>query len=256
LDAAGEVVSAADAMAGSWAVSFGMPSMSPDYWRADVEQTRGRLQREKLLSVSVVASPEAGWSLADLADDYARCARWAVESGADCVELNFSCPNVDTSDGQLYQQSAAAQIVAGEVRAAIGKTPCVIKIGYLDREDAVEELVAAVAPYVDALAMTNCISARVQLPAGEPLFQAAQRGIGGEAIREASIAQVARFQRVIQRRGDRLRLIGVGGISSAEHVVQYLSAGAEAVQLATSAMLDPLVAVQIRGDVSQALYQQ
>src|SRR4029079_9454946 len=45
-------VLANEPMQGSWAVSFGMPSMSPDVWRADVERTRCALAKEKLLSVS------------------------------------------------------------------------------------------------------------------------------------------------------------------------------------------------------------
>ena len=50
----GEIqVPAADEMDGSWAVSFGMPSMQPDFWRADIEDTRTRLASQKLLSVSV-----------------------------------------------------------------------------------------------------------------------------------------------------------------------------------------------------------
>ena len=109
---AADPLTAADAMAGSWAVSFGMPSRPPDVWRADVEATRRRLPAGKVLSVSVVASPGPGWAEEHLAADFARCARWAVESGADCVEANFSCPNVDSPDGQLYQQPAAAGRVA------------------------------------------------------------------------------------------------------------------------------------------------
>ena len=64
-------------MRGSWAVSFGMPSKSPDVWRADVEATRKALPRNKVLSVSVVATPEPHWTLDELASDFAQCARWA-----------------------------------------------------------------------------------------------------------------------------------------------------------------------------------
>ena len=85
----------------SLAVSFGMPSMPPDAWRADVEDTRKLLAAEKLLSVSVVGTVQPGWSTDDLAADYAQCARWAVDAGADAIEMNFSCPNVATCDGQL-----------------------------------------------------------------------------------------------------------------------------------------------------------
>src|SRR5437868_5968725 len=102
-----ELSSCAD-MRGSWAVSFGMPSKSPEVWRADVEATRHALPKHKVLSVSVVATPEERWTIDDIADDFSRCAKWAIESGADCVEANFSCPNVASADGQLYQHPAAA----------------------------------------------------------------------------------------------------------------------------------------------------
>jgi dihydroorotate dehydrogenase len=237
---------AVDTMRGSWAVSFGMPSMSPDVWRADVEWTRSRLPKEKLLSVSVVASPQPGWSVEDLAEDFARCARWAAESGADCVETNFSCPNVSTSDGQLYQQPAAAAMVAERVREAIGNKPYIIKVGFVGDDALAEELLVAVAPFVDALSMTNCISATASDRNGQPLFDGQPRGIGGEAIRTASIGQVRRFANQVRHRSLETKIIGVGGVSAAQHVHEYLDAGAEAVQLATAIMVDPLVGIAIR----------
>ena len=48
-------------------MSFGMPSRPPEVWRADVEATRKRLPPGKVLSVSVVASPEPGWTEEQLA---------------------------------------------------------------------------------------------------------------------------------------------------------------------------------------------
>jgi dihydroorotate dehydrogenase (NAD+) catalytic subunit len=249
LSAVGRELRAADDMHGSWAVSFGMPSMAPDVWRADVEWTRMHLPKEKLLSVSVVATPEPGWTADDLADDFARCARWAVESGADCVETNFSCPNVATSDGQLFQEPAAARLVAERVRDAIGHTPYVIKVGFVSDESLAERLIDAVTPFANALSMTNCIAATVTNEHGESLFGGQPRGIGGSAIREASIAQVARFARICRQKNDATRIIGVGGIYTAEHVRQYLAAGAEAVHLATAVMLDPQVGVRIRSSL-------
>lgn len=240
-----------DEMQGSWAVSFGMPSMPPEIWRADVEWTRRQLPSEKLLSVSVVASPEPGWSLEELAADYACCARWAVESGADCVETNFSCPNVSTADGQLYQQPEASGIVAQRVRDAIGATPYVIKIGFVNDRSATAGLLEAVAPFADALSMTNCIAATVHDASGTRLFGGQPRGIGGDAIRDASIGQVRLFSSVINEHGCSTRLIGVGGISQADHVQQYLSAGAEAVHLATSVMLNPAIAINLREQFRQ-----
>ncbi len=251
LAASGRDLEAAGQMHGSWAASFGMPSMSPDVWRADIEQTRAALGKEKLLAVSVVASPEADWTLDQLADDFALCARWAVESGADMAETNFSCPNVASADGQLYQQPKAAAVVAERVRQSIGKTPYIIKVGFFDDRSQCSDLLDAVAPFADALAMTNCIAAIVQDRAQRPLFGGQPRGIGGEAIRDASIEQVRTFSQFVRSRGLAMKIIGVGGVSSAIHVRQYLDAGAEGIQIATAAMIDPLVGGRILSDLAR-----
>jgi dihydroorotate dehydrogenase len=251
LASSGRTLRTTSEMLGSWAISFGMPSMSPDVWRADVEWTRDRLAKERLLSVSVVASAQPGWSIDDVANDFARCARWALDSGADCVETNFSCPNVDTCDGQLFQQPAAAGYVAQRVREAIGEAPYLIKIGLISDSNIAAELLDAVAPFADALAMTNCIAAQVKDPGNALMFDGQPRGIGGDSIRAASVEQVSLFSRLARAKGYATRFIGVGGISTAQHVREYLAAGAEAVQLATAPMVDPQVALKIREELRE-----
>jgi len=240
------VLSAIDRMQGSWAVSFGMPSKSPDVWRGDIEQTRGSLPSGKLLSVSVVGTIQDGWNIEDLAKDYAQCARWAVESGADCIESNFSCPNVSTCDGQLYQDYASARLVAQHVREAAGGTPYLIKIGHVHRREDAEKLLDAVGDVADALAMTNSVATTVRAADGEMLFDGQRRGICGQATREASIKQVRMFAELIAERDLALVLVGVGGASTADHVRAYLSAGAQAVHIATAAMIRPEVGLDIR----------
>ena len=253
-------VPAADAMTGSWAVSFGMPSMGPDEWRADIAWTRDRLPAEKLLSVSVVGSVQPDWSLDDLADDYAQCARWAVDSGADCIESNFSCPNVSTCDGQLYQQPADAARVAERIRSAIGDTAYLVKIGAMagvseagttTAAPAATELLDAVSPFADALAMTNSVATQVRNPDGSLLFNGERRGICGDATRTASLAQTELFARLIRDKGLAMSVIGVGGAGNADHVRQYLAAGAEAVHIATAAMVEPQVGLEIRAELAR-----
>jgi dihydroorotate dehydrogenase (NAD+) catalytic subunit len=240
------VLPASADMNGSWAVSFGMPSKAPELWRADVEATRRSLPRHKILSVSVVATPEPHWTRDDLAADFARCAKWAVNSGADCVEANFSCPNVSSADGQIFQQPEIAAAVAGRLREAVGRKPLLLKIGHVPDEALATDLCRAVAPHADALVMVNCISAAVMDAAGGPMFDGQKRGIAGHAIRDAALDQVHLFARVIRREELRLRLVGVGGLAAAADVQAHIEAGAHAVQLATSAMLDPTVGLKIR----------
>lgn len=249
-------VSLSETMQGSWAVSFGMPSASPDVWRKDIEQTRTLLSAEKVLSVSVVGSLQPGWSLEELADDYALCAKWAIESGADCIETNFSCPNVCTRDGQLYQQPEAAALVASRVKQITGSVPYLIKIGHVPDQSQAQEFLQAVLPFASGIVMTNSVATTVVDQKQNLLFGGEQRGICGTATKQASLNQLKIFTDLISKlpaEVDKPHLISCGGISSASDVKQFLAAGAQATHLATAAMCDPLIACQIRQALSNSV---
>lgn len=226
----------------SWAISFGMPSKDPAEWRADVERARRGLGPGQVLSVSVVASPEAGWSMKMLADDFARCAVWAAEAGAQVVEANLSCPNVCTKEADLYLAPEAAAEIAESIRARLPReVPLALKIGLFPDEEQAAALVSAVAPFAAALATTNSISAKVS---GH--FGGVKRGIGGAVTTRRCLEELRMLARVIAGQGASLRLIGVGGIMTAQDVRERLAAGAEHVHLATAPMLNPEIALTIR----------
>ncbi|MBH57127.1 MAG: hypothetical protein CMJ82_08085 [Planctomycetaceae bacterium] len=233
-------------MAGSWAVSYGMPSSDPNLWRADVKQTRSLLDERKILCVSIVGSVQPDWTLQQLADDYAACALQAIESGADCVEANFSCPNVSTCDGQLYQIPDDCQTVVKTIRERIGRKPLIGKIGRITQPNQMRALLKAIHPYVDALAMTNSIATRVKDEQGNFLFDGQVRGICGKATLDASVEQTALAHKIIKEEGYEVELIGVGGASCLDDVQRYLHAGAAAVHLATAAMQNPSIAIEIK----------
>ena len=246
-----EIVHATPHMEGSWAVSFGMPSMAPEFWQQDIAWTKSKLGPGQLLSVSVVGTIQPDWTIDDLAQDYANCARTAYEHGADCIEMNFSCPNVSSRDGQLFQQPDAARTVANATRKAVGPDcPLLVKIGFLPDDVLRQRLFCALAEVVDVIVTTNSVSARIQDAQGQPLFAGERRGICGRATRDAAIDQVRRSRAIIDTERLPLELIGVGGIATADDVRQYLRAGASLVQLATAAMVDPEVGLQIREQLS------
>jgi dihydroorotate dehydrogenase len=239
-------LSVASVMNGSWAVSFGMPSKPPSFWRDDVAATRSRLAKGKFLCVSVVATAQDGWSIDDLAADYAQCARWAVESGADGVEANFSCPNVSSVDGQLFLNPTDAGIVAAQLREALPNTPLLLKVGNINNRETAHALVEVVAPSADALVMVNGLSAKVRQRNAELLFEGQCRGIAGEIIRETTLEQLALYDGLIREFGIDVRLVGVGGLGQAADVRACLDRGCEAVQFATAAMLNPGLGLAIR----------
>ncbi|RMG39312.1 MAG: hypothetical protein D6725_05370 [Planctomycetota bacterium] len=249
LDRLGQTVQAVEHDRPTWAVSFGMPSQPPELWRRDIRWARERLAPSQKLVVSVVGTVRSTDGRNALADDFARCARWAFEAGADAIEANFSCPNVVTPDAHLQHDPAAARNVARTIRGAIGRTPLLVKLGFLPDDELCRRLVDALGEFTDALVMTNSIAARVTGRAGELLFDGRLRGICGAAIRDASLRQVERFAEIVARRNAGLQIIGVGGVFSANDIRRYLSAGATAVQTATAFMQDPTCVTRWRAEL-------
>ena len=94
------------------------------------------------------------------------------------------------------------------------------------------ELLRAVAEHANGIVTTNSIASTVVAADGQMLFDGQPRGICGDAIREESIRQTATLRAVINDEQLPLELIGVGGISTATHVRDYMAAGAHSVQLA------------------------
>lgn len=232
----GQRVNATDTPTESWAISFGMPSMEPKIWRADVEWTRTKLASAQVLAVSVVASPEPHWTEVEIAEDYATCAEWAFEAGADVVELNLSCPNVVSADGQLYRSPESTANVLDAVRARVGSKPIAIKIGFIESLEAISQLLKSCAGRCQGIVMTNCLSCMVDDEDG-PVFAGEPRGIGGQAIRGPSVQQVAAFSETLRQLAiTDIDLVGVGGISNAKDASEYFEAGASSVQAATAAM--------------------
>lgn len=230
----------------SWAVSFGMPSREPATWQEDVEKAKESLLPGQLLSVSVVATPQTNDNILSIAKDYSTCAIHAFDSGADVVEVNFSCPNVATRDGMLYTQPNASSEVLQRVREAIQDRPLLVKLGYIQDEKLANQWVQLSEGLVQGLVMVNCIGAKVLSPDGNRLFEGNSRGIAGKAIRAAVQHQVQMFQSIIRKNNANLRTVAVGGISTLEDIQHHLNTGAECIQIATAAMIDPLWAVRRR----------
>ncbi len=233
--------------------SFGMPSKEPAVWMADVARAKASLQSGQTLVVSVVGTSRLGYTLEDLAQDFAQAASMAVQAGADAVEANLSCPNVRSGEGSLYQSPAAVGSVAKALSAALGKTPFLLKMGYLeDRRLVREVLEAAAGGGAAGLAAINTIPARVYTAPEQQALPGEGRlvsGICGAGIHEAGLAMAARLLEARREAGltkDSFSLVGVGGVMTARDALQYLKLGADGVQSGTGAMWNPYLAVELK----------
>jgi hypothetical protein len=98
----------------------------------------------QVLIVSVVASPNPDSTLQDIAEDFAICARWAVEAGAHVIEANLSCPNVCSVEGSLYHDAVASRMIALRIRDSIHNVPLLLKVSTFPSQDAQREFMMSV----------------------------------------------------------------------------------------------------------------
>lgn len=229
------------------AVCFGMPSMDPSVWAEDIVRARQELRRGQVLVVSVVGTPRDDGGEEALADDYALCASRAAASGAHVVEANFSCPNVCSAEGSIYQDPGASARIASRLREVLPSTPLVVKAGHFASAAAIEEFCRAVAPSVDGVLLVNGVARRVVGGDGRPVFGRYERvGILGRGIREPAVASVRAATRAVRRSGLDLTVLAVGGVTSEEDPARHFDAGAAAVLLGGAPMFDPLLAARMR----------
>ena len=231
----------------TWAVCFGMPSAAPDVWRPDIEKAKVALESGQLLNVSVVGTPADGGGLDEMADDFARCAAWAVESGADLIEINLSCPNVCTAEGQIYHDPEASRTVAQRVRARIGQTPLLAKLGPFPNREATRLFLRAASGVIDAIVMVNAIQRRLMRPDGRPAFGEIERaGILGRALHQPSLQLVRDAVEAVREESLSIAVCGVGGVLTPRDAHDFFDAGADAAFLGSGPMVRPNLAVDIK----------
>lgn len=232
----------------SSAVCFGMPSLAPDAWRADVRTARSALAPGQILIVSVVGTPGESPRLDALAEDFARCAGWAAAAGAHVIEANLSCPNVCSAEGTLYLDPVASREVVQATRAAIGRTPLLLKVGHFPDPASLRAFAHAIAGLASGITLVNGISRPVLRRDGTPAFGPDFRvaGVLGRAIHEPSVAAVRDLRALIRSEGLPLELAAVGGASTVADFADFFDAGADAVLCGSSPMYLPDLALEVR----------
>jgi dihydroorotate dehydrogenase (NAD+) catalytic subunit len=219
--------------------------MAPEVWRADVRMARKALRRGQVLIVSVVGTPVSGGGEEALIEDFVRCARWAAAAGAHCVEANYSCPNVTTPEGSIYQDPRSSGRLSRALRAALPSTPFLIKAGHFETRARLQAFTRAVAGLADALVIVNGISRRVVGRDGKPAFPGYERvGILGRALHEPAVEAVQEAVSAGRRPG--LPVLAVGGVLEERDAADFFAAGAAAVLSGSGAALDPLLAVRLK----------
>ncbi|MBQ0164467.1 MAG: dihydroorotate dehydrogenase [Bacteroidales bacterium] len=173
-------------------------------------------------------------------DDYAECARRidALE-GIPAIELNISCPNVKEGGMAFGTTCQGAASVVRAVRRAYGKTlivklsPNVTDIAGIAR--------AVEAEGADAVSLINTLmGTSIDIERRRRRLSIGTGGLSGPCIKPVAVRMVWQAARAVQ-----IPVIGLGGISSAEDAIEFLMAGATAVQIGTANFLNPAVSGEV-----------
>ena len=230
------------------AVSFGMPSMAPAVWTADLRRARRALPRGKVLIVSVVASPEAGESRKKIVADFCRLAEMAREAGAQVVEANLSCPNVATPEGFIFEDSSfSREVMKGMARAASG-IPVIAKAGHFQDRRALRSFLRALDGPAAGVLLLNAPPRQVLDPGGQPAFGPSRKvcGVIGRRIASACLENVESAGDIVKRDRLELKILAGGGVLTVEDPRRYFEAGAHAVMMGGAPMYDPRLAIKMK----------
>ena len=151
--------------------------------------------------------------------------------GISALELNLSCPNIE--NGAMFSYSAAlTHDAVAAVRANTG-LPVLAKLAP-NVPDITEIARAAVDGGADALTISNTLPAmRIDLATRRPALGNVTGGLSGMGLRPVSLALVYQAAEAVD-----VPIIGAGGIFEAEHAVEYILAGASAVQIGSANLIN------------------
>lgn len=173
-------------------------------------------------------------------EEYARLAElFDAVPGVAALEVNVSCPNVKV-DGMAFgvDPVAAAEVTSAVKTAA--SMPVIVKLSP-NVTNIVEIAQAVVEAGADAVSLINTLlGMAIDVRSRKPCLSTTTGGLSGPAIRPVALRMVYQVARVID-----VPIIGIGGITSTDDALQFLMAGASAVQIGTSTFVNPTTAIDI-----------
>lgn len=158
----------------------------------------------------------------------------AAQTRIAALEINVSCPNVRSGGVQFGQDPVALQTVTRAVVAAAQGKPVIVKLSP-NVTDITAMAQAAEAAGATMLSLINTLTGMaVDIRTRRPRLATGTGGLSGPAIKPVALRMVHAVARSVQ-----IPVIGMGGIVSAEDVLEFILVGAAAVQVGTASFLRP-----------------
>ncbi|WP_018664048.1 dihydroorotate dehydrogenase [Heyndrickxia acidiproducens] len=165
------------------------------------------------------------------------------------LELNISCPNVKSGGITFGTDPDMAFELTRKVKA-VSKVPVYVKLSP-NVTDIVAIARAVEAGGADGLTMINTlIGMKLDLKTGRPVLANETGGLSGPAIKPVAIRMIYQVSQSVE-----IPIIGMGGIQTAEDVIEFLYAGASAVAIGTANFIDPFVCPCIIKELPEMMEQ-
>lgn len=177
-------------------------------------------------------------------DDYAEVCR-RLDSLADvaAVEVNISCPNVKQGGMAFGTTCTGAAAVTKAVRGAFGRT-VIVKLSP-NVTDITEIARAAEAEGADAVSLINTLMGMaVDVERRRPRLSTVTGGLSGPAVRPVAVRMVWQTAKAVS-----IPVIGLGGIISGADALEFILAGASAVEVGTANFIDPSITMRIIDEI-------
>ncbi len=171
-----------------------------------------------------------------LEEDYVTVAeRISQAPNVHALELNISCPNVKEGGMAFGTIPEVARVLTRKVKE-VSAVPVYVKLSP-NVTNIVEMAKAVEAGGADGITMINTlVGMRLDLKTGKPILANRTGGLSGPAIKPVALRMIYEVSQAVD-----LPIIGMGGISSAEDVIEFFYAGASAVAVGTANFVDPFV---------------
>ena len=186
----------------------------------------------------------SGFSLEEYAET---CAKLDPQPQIGWLEVNISCPNVHGGGMSFGTDPAAAASVVRAVKAVTTK-PVIIKLTP-NVTDVVSVAKACEDAGADGVSLINTLlGLRMDLKTRKPLLANTTGGLSGPAVFPVALRMVWQVARAVK-----IPVVGMGGVSSAEDVLEMLMAGAAAVEVGAANLIDPWACRRIIEDLPGAM---
>lgn len=165
------------------------------------------------------------------------------------IELNISCPNVKEGGMAFGTSCASASEVVTEVRK-VYKKHLMVKLS--PNVTSIQEIaLAAEASGADSVSLINTLMGMaINVKTRKPVLSTITGGLSGPCVKPVALRMVWQVAKAVK-----IPVVGLGGISCANDAIEFLLAGASAIQIGTANFIDPTISVKVVDGINEYLNQ-